>query len=63
MSAPGGSLVGGSVQQVIDKLSMLRKVTGAVRYAGQIDIGGRDFRDEATGMDIFAAKVAPALRA
>jgi hypothetical protein len=39
MLAPGGSLVGGDVQQVIDKLTMLREMTGATRYVAQIDIG------------------------
>jgi hypothetical protein len=54
MLAPGGSLVGGSVQQVIDKLSMLREITGAQRYVGQSDIGGQDFRAVAKGIELFA---------
>jgi hypothetical protein len=62
MQAPGGSLVGGDVQQVIDKLMMLREMTGAIRYVGQIDIGGQSFSDVAKGIELFATKVAPALR-
>jgi alkanesulfonate monooxygenase SsuD/methylene tetrahydromethanopterin reductase-like flavin-dependent oxidoreductase (luciferase family) len=62
MLAPGGSLVGGDVQRVIDKLVMLREMTGATRYVGQIDIGGQSFSDVAKGIELFAAKVAPALR-
>ena len=62
MLVPGGSLVGGDVQQVIDKLTMLREMTGATRYVGQIDIGGQSFSDVAKGIELFATKVAPALR-
>ena len=49
-------------QQVIDKLMMLREMTGATRYVGQIDIGGRSFSDVSKGIELFATKVAPALR-
>ena len=62
MLAPGGSLVGGDVQQVIDKLMKLRELTGATRYVGQIDIGGQPFKEVAKGIELFASKVAPALR-
>ena len=62
MLAPGGSLVGGDVRQVIGKLVALREMTGATRYVGQIDIGGQSFSDVAKGIELFAAKVAPALR-
>jgi hypothetical protein len=62
MLAPGGSLVGGDAQQVIDKLATLREMTGATRYVGQIDIGGQSFSDVAEGIELFAAKVAPVLR-
>jgi hypothetical protein len=54
--------VGGSVQQVIDKLAMLREMTGATRYVGQIDIGGQTFTEIAKGIELFASKVAPSLR-
>lgn len=62
MLAPGGSLVGGSEQQVIDKLSMLREMTGARLYVGPIDIGDQDFRAVAKGIELFASQVAPLLR-
>ena len=41
---------------------MLREMTGATRYVGQIDIGGQSFSDVAKGIELFATKVAPALR-
>jgi len=61
MLSPNGSLVGGSVQQVVDKIGLIREATGAVRYAGQIDIGGQPFTDVAKAIELFAAKVAPQL--
>lgn len=61
MLAPAGSLVGGSPEQVLEKLLFL-KSTGITRYVGQIDIGGQAFADVAKGVELFAAKVAPALR-
>ena len=44
------------------ELMMLREMTGATRYVGQIDIGGQSFSDVAKGIELFATKVAPALR-
>jgi alkanesulfonate monooxygenase SsuD/methylene tetrahydromethanopterin reductase-like flavin-dependent oxidoreductase (luciferase family) len=62
MLSPDGSLVGGSVDKVIDKLKRMKEATGAVRYVGQIDIGGQLYRDVARGIELFATKVAPAVR-
>jgi alkanesulfonate monooxygenase SsuD/methylene tetrahydromethanopterin reductase-like flavin-dependent oxidoreductase (luciferase family) len=62
MLSPSGSLVGGSVQQVVDKIGLIQEITGAARYAGQIDIGGQSFADIASGIELFSAKVAPQLR-
>ena len=61
--SPQGTLVGGNVQQVIDKIALIREVTGAFRYVGQIDIGGQSAAQVAKGIDLFATKVAPAIRA
>ncbi|MBU2191622.1 MAG: LLM class flavin-dependent oxidoreductase [Alphaproteobacteria bacterium] len=61
MLSPNGSLVGGSVQQVVDKIGLIRETTGAVRYAGQIDIGGQSFGNVARGIEMFATRVAPQL--
>jgi len=57
-----GMLVGGSIQQVVDKIARLVEATGAVRYVGQIDIGGQPYSDIANGIERFASKVAPQLR-
>jgi alkanesulfonate monooxygenase SsuD/methylene tetrahydromethanopterin reductase-like flavin-dependent oxidoreductase (luciferase family) len=62
MLSPHGGLVGGSVQQVIDKILTIGQALGATRYVGQIDIGGQPFAQVAKGIELFAAKVAPVVR-
>lgn len=42
---------------------MLQKATGAIRYVGQIDIGGQPFAKITKGIELFATKVASAVRA
>jgi alkanesulfonate monooxygenase SsuD/methylene tetrahydromethanopterin reductase-like flavin-dependent oxidoreductase (luciferase family) len=62
MLSPQGGLVGGSVQQVVDKILTIRERIGATRYVGQIDIGGQPFSEVAKGVELFASKVAPVIR-
>lgn len=62
MLSPVGTLIGGSVAQVVDKISRLRELTGAHRYAGQIDIGGQPYADVAHGIELFASAVASQVR-
>ena len=62
MLSPQGSLIGGSPQQVIDKIMYLKEYAGASRYVGQIDIGGQSFADVVKGIELFASKVAPAIK-
>jgi alkanesulfonate monooxygenase SsuD/methylene tetrahydromethanopterin reductase-like flavin-dependent oxidoreductase (luciferase family) len=62
MLAKHGSLIGGSVDDVTDKLLFIKEIMGADRYVGQIDIGGQPFKDVMKGIELFATKVAPALR-
>ncbi len=62
MLSPQGSLVGGDTQAVIDKLLLQHEAIGMSRYFGQIDIGGQPYADVAKGIELFASKVAPALR-
>jgi alkanesulfonate monooxygenase SsuD/methylene tetrahydromethanopterin reductase-like flavin-dependent oxidoreductase (luciferase family) len=63
MLSPEGALVGGSPQQVIDKMLAQHEALGTTRFVGQIDIGGQSFPQVAKGIEIFATKVAPAIRA
>ena len=62
MLSPAGTFVGGSVQQVVDKISMLKEATGAFRYVGQIDVGAPPFREVAKGIELLATEVAEQLR-
>lgn len=62
MLSPAGTLVGGSVQQVVDKISMLEEATGAYRYVGQIDVGAPPFSTTAKGIELLANRVAEQLR-
>jgi len=60
--SPQGTLVGGSPQEVIDKLLAQHESLGTHRYLGQIDIGGQPFADVARSIELFATKVAPVVR-
>lgn len=62
MLSPQGTFVGGSVQQVVEKISMIKEATGAQRYVGQIDVGAPPFSTVAKGIELFATKVAEQLR-
>ncbi len=62
MLSPMGALVAGSPQQVIDKLSVMREMMGITRFLGQADVGGLPFSAVMKGIELYAAKVAPALR-
>jgi len=61
MIAPHGSLIAGGPQEVIDKIMFLQQM-GVDRYVGQIDIGGQPWNKVVKSIDLFAAKVAPAIR-
>jgi alkanesulfonate monooxygenase SsuD/methylene tetrahydromethanopterin reductase-like flavin-dependent oxidoreductase (luciferase family) len=62
MLSPQGSLVGGSVQEVIDKILAQHEALGTSRYLGQIDVGGQSFAEVAKGIELYATKVAPVVR-
>jgi len=63
MLSPQGALLGGSTEEVIDKILAQHEALGTTRCVGQIDIGGQSFARVAKGIEIFATKVAPAVRA
>ncbi|WP_157083006.1 LLM class flavin-dependent oxidoreductase [Novosphingobium lentum] len=62
MLSPMGALVAGSPQQVVDKLSLMREMMGITRFLGQADVGGLPFAAVMKGIELYATKVAPALR-
>ncbi len=62
MLSPQGSLVGGSVQETIDKILAQYEALRTVRYLGQIDIGALSFSEVAKGIELYATRVAPVVR-
>lgn len=62
MLSPQGTLIGGTVEQVVEKLTRLRQATGASRYVGQIDIGGQPAEWIKKGIELLATQVAAAVR-
>jgi alkanesulfonate monooxygenase SsuD/methylene tetrahydromethanopterin reductase-like flavin-dependent oxidoreductase (luciferase family) len=61
-AAPLGAIFVGSPQQIIDKILYERELFGHQRFLAQIDIGGLPFADVARVIELFATKVAPAIR-
>jgi alkanesulfonate monooxygenase SsuD/methylene tetrahydromethanopterin reductase-like flavin-dependent oxidoreductase (luciferase family) len=61
-TAPHGAIFVGSPQQIIDKILYERELFGHQRFLAQIDIGGLPFAEVARVIELFAAKVAPAVR-
>lgn len=62
LRSPQGSLVIGNVQEVTDKILAQQQAIGSDRFVGQIDIGGQPQADVLKGIELFAGKVAPAVR-
>jgi alkanesulfonate monooxygenase SsuD/methylene tetrahydromethanopterin reductase-like flavin-dependent oxidoreductase (luciferase family) len=62
LQGPEGSLVAGGVDQVVDKILAQQQAVGSERFVGQIDIGGQPQADVLKGIELFATKVAPAVR-
>ena len=59
---PDGAIYVGSPQQIIDKLMHERELFRHQRFMAQIDIGGLPFARVARVIELFATKVAPAVR-
>lgn len=57
-----GPVFVGSPQQIIDKILYERELFGHQRFLAQIDIGGMPFAKVARVIELFATKVAPAIR-
>ena len=62
LASPQGCLFVGSPQQIIDKIFYERELFGHQRFLAQIDIGGLPFAKVARVIELFATKVAPAVR-
>lgn len=57
-----GPIFVGSPQQIIDKILYERELFGHQRFLAQIDVGGMPFVQVARAIELFATKVAPAVR-
>lgn len=57
-----GPIFVGSPQQIVDKILYERELFGHQRFLAQIDIGGMPFANVARATELFATKVAPAIR-
>lgn len=62
MGSPMGALVRGDVQQVVDKLVSMQQALGLERYFAQLDIGGQPWPVVMRCLELYATKVAPAVR-
>jgi probable LLM family oxidoreductase len=62
MRAPGGSLLVGSAQEVIDKLLFEHEIFRNDRFLLQMALGGMPHRDVLRAIELLGTQVAPAVR-
>ncbi|MGO4192353.1 LLM class flavin-dependent oxidoreductase [Arthrobacter sp. YAF17] len=58
---PGGGLLVGSPQQVIEKLLEIQNTLGTSRYMAQIGLGGLPFTETARSIELLATEIMPAV--
>lgn len=58
---PGGGLLVGSPQQVIEKLLEIHDTLGTSRYTAQIGLGGLPFAETARSIELPATEIMPAV--
>ena len=58
---PGGGLLVGSPQQVIEKLLEIHSTLGNTRYMAQIGLGGLPFAETARSIELLATEIMPAV--
>ncbi|WNB85406.1 LLM class flavin-dependent oxidoreductase [Cellulomonas sp. ATA003] len=61
-ATPGGGLVVGSPQEVIDKISTFHELYGVRRFTVQLGFGGVPQREHLAAIELFGTEVAPVLR-
>ncbi|GAA4025253.1 LLM class flavin-dependent oxidoreductase [Arthrobacter methylotrophus] len=59
---PGGGLLVGSPQQIIEKLLEIHQTLGNTRYLAQIGLGGLPFAETARSIELLATEIMPAVR-
>ncbi|MGC1682303.1 MAG: hypothetical protein WA760_13295, partial [Pseudolabrys sp.] len=60
-AGPGGPILVGSPQQIIDKLMYERELFAHDRFLGQVDIGGLPYTKVARSIELLATQVLPAI--
>ena len=58
---PGGGLLVGSPQQIIEKLLEIHDALGTSRYMAQIGLGGLPFVETARSIELLATEIMPAV--
>lgn len=62
MAAPNGTLLVGSPDELVERILHMHEMLGNLRFVGQIDVGGQPFGQVSKSIELFASKVAPAVR-
>ncbi|VXC06908.1 LLM class flavin-dependent oxidoreductase [Arthrobacter sp. 8AJ] len=60
-SEPGGGLLVGSPQQVVEKILAIHEALGTSRYMAQIGLGGLPFAETARSIELLATEIMPAV--
>ena len=58
---PGGGLLVGSPQQIIEKLLVIQQTLGNTRYMAQVGLGGLPFAETARSIELLATEIMPAV--
>jgi probable LLM family oxidoreductase len=61
-AGPGGGLLAGSPQEVIDKIMEQYEIFGHDRYMAQVGLGGLPFTDTARSIELLATEVMPVVQ-
>lgn len=62
MASRDGTLMLGDPDELVERILYMHELLGNVRFVGQIDVGGQPFVQVARAIELFASKVAPAVR-
>jgi hypothetical protein len=61
-AGPGGGLLTGSPQEVIDKIMVQYELFGHDRYMAQIGLGGLPFAETAKSIELLATEIMPVVQ-
>ncbi|MFD1212313.1 LLM class flavin-dependent oxidoreductase [Arthrobacter sp. GCM10027362] len=61
-AGPGGGLLAGSPQEVIEKIMLQYQVFGHDRYMAQVGLGGLPFAETAKSIELLATEIMPVVR-